>query len=193
MLIKPLKMLIQSVLLLSLVLVLIGLILPQHYSVSKTVKINAAQEVVKPLFTDFSQWYKWSPWEKVDSSIEFNIGEPSSGVGAHQSWQGKWGYGEMTITAVSDNKIDFNILLNAEHIITGTFTFIEQNNTVTLTCIIEGQTTAPLISGYTAILSEYVLKNTVSLGLNNLQTIAQLSNPKRVEKSHDSQNSPSEN
>ena len=58
MLIKPLKMLIQGVLLLSLVLVLIGLTLPQHYSVIKTVEINAAQEIVKPLITDFSQWYK---------------------------------------------------------------------------------------------------------------------------------------
>ena len=99
----------------------------------------------------------------------------------------------MTITSVSHNKVNFNILLNAEHIITGTFTFIEQNNIVTLTCAIQGQTTAPLISGYTAILSEYVLSNTVSLGLNNLQTIAQLSDPQRVEQSHDSQNSPSEN
>jgi len=192
-LIKLLKILIKCVLLLLLVLVLIGLILPQSYSVNKTIEINANIEVVKPLVTDFSQWQKWSPWEKVDSSIRFTLGEPSSGLGAHQSWKGKWGYGEMIITSISQNKVSFNILLNAEHIIRGTFNFSEQNGIVTLICNIEGQTTAPLISGYTAILSEYVLRNTVSLGLNNLQTVAQLSDPQRIMQSHDSQNSTSEN
>lgn len=193
MLIKLLKILIKCLLLLLLVLVLIGLILPQSYSVNKTIEINANIEVVKPLVTDFSQWQKWSPWEKVDSSIRFTLGEPSSGLGAHQSWKGKWGYGEMIITSISQNKVSFNILLNAEHIIRGTFNFSEQNGIVTLICNIEGQTTAPLISGYTAILSEYVLRNTVSLGLNNLQTVAQLSDPQRIMQSHDSQNSTSEN
>jgi len=192
-LIKLLKILIKGVLLLLLVLVLTGLILPQSYSVNKTIEINANIEVVKPLVTDFSQWQKWSPWEKVDSSIRFSLGEPSSGLGAHQSWKGKWGYGEMIITSVSQNKISFNILLNTEHIIRGTFNFSEQNGIVTLICNIEGQTTTPLISGYTAILSEYVLRNTVSLGLNNLKTVAQLSHSQRTMHSHDSQDSTGEN
>ncbi|HDY90850.1 MAG TPA: hypothetical protein ENH67_09630 [Pseudoalteromonas sp.] len=193
MLIKLLKILIKGVLLLLLVLVLIGLILPQSYSVNKTIEINANIEVVKPLVTDFSQWQKWSPWEKVDPSIRFTLGEPSSGLGAHQSWKGKWGYGEMIITSVSQNKVSFNILLNAEHIIRGTFNLSEQRGIVTLICNIKGQTTAPLISGYTAILSKYILSNTVSLGLNNLQTVAQLSDPQRIMHSHDSQNSTGEN
>lgn len=193
MLIKPLKILIKCVLLLLLVLAMVGLILPQSYSVNKTIEINANLKVIKPLITDFSQWQKWSPWEKVDPSIRFTLGEPSSGLGAHQSWKGKWGYGEMIITSVSQNKVSFNILLNAEHIIRGTFNLSEQNGIVTLICNIKGQTTAPLISGYTAILSEYVLSNTVSLGLNNLQTVAQLSDPQRIMHSHDSQNSTGEN
>ncbi|MBH0060994.1 SRPBCC family protein [Pseudoalteromonas sp. NZS71] len=193
MLIKPLKILIKCVLLLLLVLALVGLILPQSYSVNKTIEINANLKVIKPLITDFSQWQKWSPWEKVDPSIRFTLGEPSSGLGAHQSWKGKWGYGEMIITSISQNKVSFNILLNAEHIIRGTFNLSEQNGIVTLICNIKGQTTAPLISGYTAILSEYVLSNTVSLGLNNLQTVAQLSDPQRIMHSHDSQNSTGEN
>nr|WP_206008483.1 SRPBCC family protein [Pseudoalteromonas sp. SA25] len=179
--------------LLLLVLALVGLILPQSYSVNKTIEINANLKVIKPLITDFSQWQKWSPWEKVDPSIRFTLGEPNSGLGAHQSWKGKWGYGEMIITSVSQNKVSFNILLNAEHIIRGTFNLSEQNGIVTLICNIKGQTTAPLISGYTAILSEYVLSNTVSLGLNNLQTVAQLSDPQRIMHSHDSQNSTGEN
>ena len=193
MLIKSLKILIKCVLLLLLVLALVGLILPQSYSVNKTIEINANLKVIKPLITDFSQWQKWSPWEKVDPSIRFTLGEPSSGLGAHQSWKGKWGYGEMIITSVSQNKVSFNILLNAEHIIRGTFNLSEQNGIVTLICNIKGQTTAPLISGYTAILSEYVLSNTVSLGLNNLQTVAQLSDPQRIMHSHDSQNSTGKN
>ena len=193
MFIKPLKILTQGILLLLLIIILIGLILPQSYSVNKTIEINADIKVVKPLIIDFNKWQKWSPWEKVDPSIRFTLGEPSSGLGAHQSWKGKWGYGEMIITSVSQNKVSFNILLNTEHIIRGTFNLSEQRGIVTLICNIKGQTTAPLISGYTAILSKYILSNTVSLGLNNLQTVAQLSDPQRIMHSHDSQNSTGEN
>lgn len=192
-LIKPFKILIQGILFLLLIFTLIGLTLPQSYNVNKTIEINANIEIVKPLVTDFNQWQKWSPWEKVDPSIRFILGEPSSGVGAHQSWTGKWGYGEMIITSVNHNKVSFNILLNAEHIIRGTFNFREQNDIVTLICNIKGQTTMPLVSGYTAILSEYILNNTVSLGLNNLQTVAQLSEAQRIMHSNDSQNSTSKN
>jgi hypothetical protein len=46
----------------------------------------------------------------------------------------------------------------------------------------------PLISGYVAIFAENILGNIVTLGLNNLKTVAQLSDAQAIMESHDSQN-----
>ena len=138
-----------------------------------------------------NQWHTWSPWQQVDPTIEFIVNEPGAGVGAHQSWIGKWGYGEMTITSLSDDEMSFNILLNNEHIIEGTLTFSPQANANIVTCYIEGQSTTLLISGYMALVYEYILNNTLELGLNNLKTVAQLSDIQSVANSHDSKNSTS--
>jgi len=166
--------------------VVIGLLLPQHYHVQKSIKINARPAVIKSLVADFSHWYKWSPWQQIDPNVEFNIGEPSTGTGAYQSWRGKWGQGEMTISSLTANEIVFNVLFNQEHIITSKMQFNQQTKIVTWH--IEGQATAPLISGYVAIFAENILGNIVTLGLNNLKTVAQLSDPQTIMESHDSQN-----
>ncbi|KYL34062.1 hypothetical protein A2I98_01040 [Pseudoalteromonas agarivorans] len=183
----------KTLLLLVLVAILIGLTLPQNYSVNKNIQINANVATVKSLVSDFSLWHTWSPWGKVDPSITFTLGEPNRGIGAHQSWQSDWGYGEMTITSLSQNKMTFNALLKNEHIIEGEITFTEVEGVVNVTCNINGQTNTPLISGYLSIFSEYVLSNTVSLGLNNLQTVAQLRDQKTQLDNDDSKISPSEN
>ncbi|KAA1150410.1 MULTISPECIES: SRPBCC family protein [Pseudoalteromonas] len=177
-----------------LTIIIIGLMLPQNYSVNKTIEVNASIRTIKSLTTDFDEWHKWSPWQQVDPSIKFAVSEPSAGIGAHQSWISKWGHGEMTITALNDRKMVFNTLLNNEHIVQGTLTFTtNSNNSVNVECHIEGQATTILVSGYMAIFSEYVLNNTIALGLNNLKTVAQLSDIQNVMESHDSQNSTSKN
>jgi hypothetical protein len=168
-------------------LIVVGLLLSPNYSAQKSIKINANPHIIKSLVTDFSQWHKWSPWKKIDPSITFYLGKPSAGIGAHQSWQSKWGTGEMTITALSEKSMEFTILLAQEHIITGNILFIQNAKNVTVSLQINGQATTPLISGYVAILSERLLNNTLALGLNNLKTVAQLSDAQAVMASHSQQ------
>ncbi|WP_259399037.1 SRPBCC family protein, partial [Pseudoalteromonas sp. SG41-6] len=166
---------------------------PQNYSVDKKMVINADTRTIKLLVSDFDQWHKWSPWQQVDTSIRFSVNEPSAGVGAHQSWVSKWGYGEMTITSINKDKIAFNLLLDNEHIVQGTLEFAQANQVIMVTCHIEGQATTLLISGYMAMFYKYILSNAVTLGLNNLKTVAQLYEPQATTDSHDSKNSTSPN
>jgi len=191
--IKLLNTLFKSIFLLLLVIIVIGLTLPQNYSVNKKIEIDANTNTIKSLLTDFNQWHKWSPWKQVDSSIEFTVSEPSMGVGAHQSWQSSWGYGEMTITELSRNKMVLNILLNDEDIVEATLIFTERPNSLNIACHIEGQASTALVSGYMAIFIKYLLNNTLSLGLNNLKSVAQLNDPQIVVNNNDSQNLTSQN
>ncbi|CAM4007422.1 SRPBCC family protein [Pseudoalteromonas mariniglutinosa] len=175
------------------ILLVIGLLLPQQYQVQKSITIHATQTNIAPLISDFTKWSSWSPWQKVDPSIVFTLGEPNSGVGAHQFWQSSWGFGEMTITNISHTKIDFNILFNEEHIVTGQVSFSPQDNGNLVTCTLSGEVTTPIFGGYLALFSQYILENTLRLGLNNLKTTAQLQTIPELENANDDSNSPSKN
>ena len=99
----------------------------------------------------------------------------------------------MTTTALSANKMVLNILFAQEHIIAAKVIFTQNAKTVTVTFQITGQATLPLVSGYVAVLSEHILSNAVSLGLNNLKTVAQLSDAQTIMENHGSQNRTSKN
>ncbi|WP_348772136.1 SRPBCC family protein [Pseudoalteromonas sp. MMG010] len=176
---KLLKLTLKTVFILLLVIIVIGLLLPQHYQAQKSVTIEADRKAISSLISDFNHWKKWSPWHKVDPTIKFTLGEPNSGLGAHQTWQSQWGFGEMTITTISENKISFNILFNQDHIINATITQQANGAAVDVICHVEGQANTPFLSGYMALLSEYVLTNTITLGLNNIKTVAQLEHEKQ--------------
>lgn len=175
------------------ILLVIGLLLPQQYQIQKSITIHAPQSNITPLLSDFTKWPSWSPWQKVDPSIVFTLGEPSAGVGAHQFWQSSWGFGEMTITNISGAKINFNILFNEEHIVTGDVSFSSLASGNLVTCTLSGEVTTPILGGYLALFSQYILQNTLTLGLNNLKTAAQLQTIPQSEKVDDDSNSPSKN
>ncbi len=190
--IKILHKLIRFIFVIGLVIVVAGLLLPQQYQVSKSVKIHANRAEITPYVSDFAKWQLWSPWEKLDPSIKFDIAKPSSGVGAHQFWQGQWGSGEMTITNINKSAISFNILFNDEHIVSGIMHFSQQETQTLVSCELIGEITTPLVGGYLALLNQYILTNTVELGLNNLKTTVQLQREAN-ESQYDSESSPGQN
>lgn len=79
-------------------LVIVGLFLPSEYHVTRSVVIDAEREQIHTLVGDLKQWLEWDPWRDMDPTIETVYGETSSGVGAHQTWTGESGSGELTFT-----------------------------------------------------------------------------------------------
>ena len=167
--------------------------LPQQYQVNKNIVIQAEQAIIEPYINDFSKWQQWSPWEAVDPSIIFNISKPSAGVGAHQFWRSNWGFGEMTITSITPSTVHLNILFNEEHIATGIIDFTRKDNGNLISCTLLGEVTTPILGGYLALISQYILTNTVELGLNNLKTVVQLHTIQNTEVNNDNTSSTSEN
>jgi hypothetical protein len=174
----------------TLIALVIGL--SPQYTVHKSIKVNASRAEIASLVGDFSQWPKWQPWQAVDPSIKFTIAEPSQGVGAHQFWQSRFGEGEMTITQLDNTQLSFNILFNQEHIAQGTIRFTGAGNEVTIECSLQGEVNTPIIGGYLALLSQYILNNTVTLALNNIKTHAQLATTNKAIVSDDSESGSSE-
>ena len=79
--------------------VVIGLILPTKYSVSRETTIDAAPAAVHAYVGHLDKWPEWMPWEQEDPSIVTARSEKTTGVGASQSWtSAKAGDGELEFT-----------------------------------------------------------------------------------------------
>ncbi len=93
-----------TILLILLVIVLVVVLLaftkPKTFRVERSASIEAPPEAIFPLVNDFHEWKRWSPWEKIDPSMERTYGGSGRGMGATYSWSGnkKAGSGRMEIT-----------------------------------------------------------------------------------------------
>ena len=82
----------------TLLVVVIGFLLPATYTVTRTVTINASPDRIHAFVGDLEKWDDWTPWVQADPTIVVTIGDKATGVGAHQSWTGESGGGELTFT-----------------------------------------------------------------------------------------------
>ena len=83
------------------VLAVIGLILPRHVSVKRSVTINRPASLVYATVNSFVLFPKWSPWQDLDPNMSQSTEGPRDGVGAKLIWKGndKVGSGTQLITA----------------------------------------------------------------------------------------------
>lgn len=78
--------------------VVVALFLPNSYSVTRSVVINAPAARIHTYTGDLTRWPEWTPWLKEDPTIEVTLGDTTTGVGASQTWVGESGGGELTFT-----------------------------------------------------------------------------------------------
>jgi effector-binding domain-containing protein len=83
------------------VLAVIGLILPRHVVVKRSVSINRPASLVYATLNSFVLFPKWSPWQDLDPNMSQSTEGPRDGVGAKLIWKGndKVGSGTQLITA----------------------------------------------------------------------------------------------
>ncbi len=76
---------------------------PSSFRIERATRIEAPPATVRALVDDFRQWQRWSPWEKLDPSLQRRFGGAAAGLGAVYEWQGngKAGQGRMEITATT--------------------------------------------------------------------------------------------
>lgn len=84
---------------------------PNSFSVVRNTVIKAPPDMVAALISDFHEWPKWSPWEKLDPAMTRTHSGSPSGKGAVYEWSGnkKVGQGRMEILGVSPSQIDIDL------------------------------------------------------------------------------------
>lgn len=88
-----------------LLVVIIGLFMPAKTVVEKSIVVNAPIETVFDQVNTLTNWKKWSPWYKMDTTATLTYTGPASGNGASYSWDSKnsdIGAGTMTLSDVKE-------------------------------------------------------------------------------------------
>jgi uncharacterized protein YndB with AHSA1/START domain len=94
------RLLLRTLLVLLILLVAIGLLLPDSARVERSILIAAPPARVFPQVNDLHAFHAWSPWAALDSDTRYSFEGPEQGVGARMTWhseQSNVGSGNMRI------------------------------------------------------------------------------------------------
>jgi len=97
---KTFKKILYWILAIIALLVIVAYLLPRHYKVERSIYINADNNLIYNLVSNFKKWDVWVPWtHEMDSTAVFEITGEDGWVGATWRWNGKkLGEGSMTAT-----------------------------------------------------------------------------------------------
>ncbi len=84
---KIVKRLLRGLGVAALVLILIGMVLPDRAQVKRSTVIQAPPSEVFALINDFREFNKWSPWFARDPNMQIAFTGPATGLGSKMSWR----------------------------------------------------------------------------------------------------------
>jgi len=84
---------------------------PNTFRVHRSMRIAAPPQVIVSHIDDFREWAAWSPYEKLDPSMQRTFSGPTKGVGAVYEWNGnnKAGAGRMEIIEDRPERVAFKL------------------------------------------------------------------------------------
>jgi hypothetical protein len=158
------------------VLAVVGLILPRHVEVKRSVAINRPASLVYAAVNSFVLFPKWSPWQDLDPNMSQSTQGPRDGVGAKLVWKGndKVGSGTQVITASAADKsvasdLDFGDMGTAKSLMTLT----PDGNMTRVTWTVDVDMGANPIGHYIGLTMDGMLGKDFASGLNKLKNLAE--------------------
>jgi len=178
---KILKGFLFTVLALVVVFVAVGYFLSKDYDLERSIVIHATPAQIHVYVGDLEQWDNWMPWKEADPSIKVTLGEKTKGVGAHQSWTGKDGSGELTFTASDPEKgIEYDMAFIMDDDTRATSHCVTRYEKVDggtkVTWAMKGTMPGAVIGGWFAMLMDSMAGKDFDKGLAKLKALAEKKN-----------------
>lgn len=152
-----------------LVLVVMGLLLPTHYRVERSILINAPATAVHPWVEDLQRWPTWANWNHTDPTLVTTYAEVTRGVGAGEAWRSeRAGNGTRQITRSDANGIEFRTQLGDGTLCIGSIGYKESAGTTTVTWSDQGQL-PKVVGGFTKSAFEDAIGEHMEEGLKRLK------------------------
>ena len=151
---------------------------PDTFRVERSIRINVTPDKIAPLVSDFHQWEKWSPWEKIDPALTRTYSGAASGKGAVYAWAGNKdiGQGRMEVLEAASPakvliKLDFITPFEAHNLVE--FTLVPEGNATVVTQAMYGP--SPFISKVMSLVfsMDKMVGGKYEEGLLNLKALAE--------------------
>ena len=100
------KKIVLVLMLIPVLLLLLGYLLPNDYSVQRTVFISADAEAIHESVVDLRVWPQWTPWNsQLDPTLVYTYEGGEPGVGFRSRWTGeRAGKGTLEITSAEPGR-----------------------------------------------------------------------------------------
>ncbi|NTV52023.1 MAG: SRPBCC family protein [Candidatus Firestonebacteria bacterium] len=151
---------------------------PDTFRIERTVNIKAAPEKIFTFLADFHQWAGWSPFEKMDSTMQKTFSGATSGKGSVYAWagKGKSGTGRMEITDFSaPNRLainlDFYKPFEAHNV--AEFTLVSKGGMTEVTWAMFGPSSFTMKILHLFMNMDKMVGKDFSAGLENLKTLVE--------------------
>jgi hypothetical protein len=84
---------------------------PDTFHIDRSINMAVSPEAAFAQVNDFHAWHNWSPWEKLDPSMQRTYEGAPSGVGAKYAWVGnkEVGEGRMTIEKSDPSQVQIKL------------------------------------------------------------------------------------
>ena len=176
--VRLLKTLIVVLIILIVAFVVIGLMLPTDFLVSRSIIIDAPADRIHSNLNDLNKWPQWSPWVENDPNLKITVGDISSGVGATQSWVSKDGNGSLVFTSSDPAKgINYDVEFNeGQYRCKSNFIYVPNNEGTEVIWEMSGNMDTPVIGGYFAAKMDSWVGREFEKGLSNLKEIVESQN-----------------
>lgn len=116
--------------------------LPNNYTVERSIEINAPKAFVMQHLANYTEWDNWSPWKAKDPNAKYTYEGSDGAVGSKMSWvtslpaedKNQIGEGGMTLVSVSEDNVEFTLSFVKPWEMTSTngFDLSEENGVTTV-------------------------------------------------------------
>jgi effector-binding domain-containing protein len=171
-----LKKILFAIVAVVLILGIIGVLLPRHAHVTRSVSIDRPASLVYATVNSFQLFPAWSPWQDLDPNMHQSTAGPRDGVGAKLVWSGndKVGSGTQLITASTPNQsvasdLDFGSMGAAKSVMTMT----SEGSGTRVTWALDIDMGANPIGHYIGLTMDRMIGNDFGNGLAKLKSLVE--------------------
>jgi len=156
----------------------IGLMMSKEYSVSRSISINASNELIHEFVGNLENWEQWTTWKLDDPTMIIFKGIKSQGVGATQSWKGSSGEGRLEFTASSVKKgIEYDLYFDESDLTANSsFTYSNDKANPSITIVtwkMTGAIDVPILGSYFAMMMDGMIGTMFDRGLSRLKSVTE--------------------
>lgn len=173
---KIVKWIFTVLLILTGALLSVAYLLPNEYSVSRSVLVHAQPDKIYPLLAAPQEWKKWSIWNQRDPAMQMTFSGPASGAGAGWDWRSKsQGNGGMKFTeAVANQRLDYELHFEGMgKASSGALQLEAQTGGTKITWSMRGNSEGNLMMKLFAPFMDKMVGADFEAGLNNLKKLAE--------------------